>query len=261
MAADIERERAIAFPERRDHGVPARPGVGEAVQEDDVARHRIRIMTAIDTYLLLRAFCDELARCGMEHACTAPGSRNTPIVLSLVRQPRIHSWSHLDERCAGFFALGAAKRSGRPGGRDLHLGHGGGQPGAGGDRGPSRARAADRAHRGPPAGAARGRRRPDDRPAEALRRRRQVVLRGRSARCDAGFAALDPHAGLSRLLDRRPGSAGPRPPELPAARAARSRRGPSRRRHRARRRPTVRDARRAGAGSAHRRALIPPGGW
>jgi 2-succinyl-5-enolpyruvyl-6-hydroxy-3-cyclohexene-1-carboxylate synthase len=71
-------------------------------------------MTATDTYLLLRAFCDELARCGMEHACTAPGSRSTPIVLSLVREPRIRCWSHLDERCAGFFALGAAKRSGRP---------------------------------------------------------------------------------------------------------------------------------------------------
>jgi 2-succinyl-5-enolpyruvyl-6-hydroxy-3-cyclohexene-1-carboxylate synthase len=72
------------------------------------------IMTATDTYLLLRAFCDELARCGMEHACTAPGSRNTPIVLSLVRERRLRSWSHLDERCAGFFALGAAKMSGRP---------------------------------------------------------------------------------------------------------------------------------------------------
>src|SRR6516165_7730446 len=71
-------------------------------------------MTATDTYRLLRAFCDELARCGLQHACTAPGSRCTPIVLSLVREPRIHSWSHLDERCAGFFALGAAKHSGRP---------------------------------------------------------------------------------------------------------------------------------------------------
>ena len=30
-------------------------------------------MTATDTYLLLRAFCDELARCGMEHACTVAG--------------------------------------------------------------------------------------------------------------------------------------------------------------------------------------------
>ena len=71
-------------------------------------------MTATDTYLLLRAFCDELARCGMEHACTAPGSRSTPIVLSLVRETRIRCWSHLDERCAAFFALGAAKRSRRP---------------------------------------------------------------------------------------------------------------------------------------------------
>jgi 2-succinyl-5-enolpyruvyl-6-hydroxy-3-cyclohexene-1-carboxylate synthase len=71
-------------------------------------------MTVTDTYMLLRAFCDELARCGVEHACTSPGSRCTPIVLSLVREPRIRCWSHIDERCAGFFALGAAKASGRP---------------------------------------------------------------------------------------------------------------------------------------------------
>src|SRR5690348_15309400 len=71
-------------------------------------------MTAIDTYLLLRAFCDELARCGMRQACTAPGSRCAPLVLSLVREPRIECLSHVDERCAGFFALGAAKASGRP---------------------------------------------------------------------------------------------------------------------------------------------------
>jgi 2-succinyl-5-enolpyruvyl-6-hydroxy-3-cyclohexene-1-carboxylate synthase len=71
-------------------------------------------MTATDTYLLLRALCDELSRCGLEHACTSPGSRSTPIVLSLVREPNIRCWSHIDERCAGFFALGAAKASGRP---------------------------------------------------------------------------------------------------------------------------------------------------
>jgi 2-succinyl-5-enolpyruvyl-6-hydroxy-3-cyclohexene-1-carboxylate synthase len=71
-------------------------------------------MTATDTYLLLRAFCDELARCGLEQACTSPGSRNTPLLLSLAREPRIRTWSHLDERCAGFFALGAAKATNRP---------------------------------------------------------------------------------------------------------------------------------------------------
>ena len=71
-------------------------------------------MTATDTYLLLRAFCDELARCGVEDACTSPGSRSAPLVLSLVREPRIRCWSHIDERCAAFFALGAAKVAGRP---------------------------------------------------------------------------------------------------------------------------------------------------
>jgi 2-succinyl-5-enolpyruvyl-6-hydroxy-3-cyclohexene-1-carboxylate synthase len=71
-------------------------------------------MTALDSYLLLRALVDEFARSGMEHACTCPGSRNTPIVLSLVRDGRIRCWSHVDERSAGFFALGAAKASGRP---------------------------------------------------------------------------------------------------------------------------------------------------
>ena len=35
-------------------------------------------------------------------------------MLSLVREPRIRCWSHIDERCSGFFALGAAKASGRP---------------------------------------------------------------------------------------------------------------------------------------------------
>lgn len=70
--------------------------------------------TATDTYLLLRAFCDELARCGVTDACTSPGSRSTPLVLSLAREPRLRSWSHVDERVAGFFAVGLAKQTRRP---------------------------------------------------------------------------------------------------------------------------------------------------
>jgi 2-succinyl-5-enolpyruvyl-6-hydroxy-3-cyclohexene-1-carboxylate synthase len=67
-----------------------------------------------DTYVLLRAFVDELARCGAADACTSPGSRNAPLVLSLARERRLRCHSHIDERCAGFFALGLAKATGRP---------------------------------------------------------------------------------------------------------------------------------------------------
>src|SRR5271165_5723620 len=71
-------------------------------------------MTSTDQYTLLRAFVDELVRCGMRAACTSPGSRCAPLVLSLAREERLRCFSHVDERCAGFFALGMAKASGRP---------------------------------------------------------------------------------------------------------------------------------------------------
>src|SRR5918997_3235132 len=67
-----------------------------------------------DTYLGLRAFADELARCGVRHVCTSPGSRSTPLVLSLAREPELVATSHLDERCGGFFGLGIAKATGMP---------------------------------------------------------------------------------------------------------------------------------------------------
>ncbi len=69
---------------------------------------------AIDTYTLLGAFVDELARCGLRDACTSPGSRCTPLVLTLAREQRLRCHSHVDERCAGFFAVGLAKASALP---------------------------------------------------------------------------------------------------------------------------------------------------
>src|SRR3954449_2476294 len=66
------------------------------------------------TYAPLQALVDELARCGMTHAVTAPGSRNAPLALVLAGDPRLHAVSVLDERSAGFVALGMARASGRP---------------------------------------------------------------------------------------------------------------------------------------------------
>jgi 2-succinyl-5-enolpyruvyl-6-hydroxy-3-cyclohexene-1-carboxylate synthase len=70
--------------------------------------------SATDTYKLLGAFVDELVRCGMRDACSSPGSRSTPLVLSLAREQRLRCYSHIDERCSGFFAVGLAKASRLP---------------------------------------------------------------------------------------------------------------------------------------------------
>jgi 2-succinyl-5-enolpyruvyl-6-hydroxy-3-cyclohexene-1-carboxylate synthase len=66
------------------------------------------------TYAPLQVFVEELYRCGMRHAVTSPGSRNAPLALTLAAQEGVEAVSVLDERSAGFVALGMAKASGRP---------------------------------------------------------------------------------------------------------------------------------------------------
>lgn len=66
------------------------------------------------TYGPLVAFADELARLGLALAVTSPGSRNAPIALSLAGTAGVPAVSVLDERCAAFFAVGAARASARP---------------------------------------------------------------------------------------------------------------------------------------------------
>jgi 2-succinyl-5-enolpyruvyl-6-hydroxy-3-cyclohexene-1-carboxylate synthase len=66
------------------------------------------------TYAPLQALADELARCGMTHAVTCPGSRNAPLIYALAETDALEAVSVLDERSAGFLALGIAKASGRP---------------------------------------------------------------------------------------------------------------------------------------------------
>ena len=63
---------------------------------------------------LASAFVEELARGGLRHAVVSPGSRSTPLALALWREPAIEVTVIVDERSAGFFALGAAQASGEP---------------------------------------------------------------------------------------------------------------------------------------------------
>ena len=60
-------------------------------------------MPGTDTYLCLRAFVDELVRCGLRDACTSPGSRSTPLALTFAWDSRLRSTSHIDERSGSFF--------------------------------------------------------------------------------------------------------------------------------------------------------------
>ena len=57
---------------------------------------------------------DELVRGGVTDAVVCPGSRSTPLALALAANDWLRVHVLLDERSAGFFALGIAQASGRP---------------------------------------------------------------------------------------------------------------------------------------------------
>ena len=63
---------------------------------------------------LLRAFAGELVAAGVRDAVICPGSRSAPLALALRATPGLRVRVLLDERAAGFFALGMARTSRRP---------------------------------------------------------------------------------------------------------------------------------------------------
>lgn len=63
---------------------------------------------------MVAAFVARLRAAGVSQAVIAPGSRSTPLTLAFARDPGIRGWLHLDERSAGYFALGLARELGQP---------------------------------------------------------------------------------------------------------------------------------------------------
>ncbi len=64
-----------------------------------------------------RAVVDELVRCGTQHLVLSPGSRSAPLAFAAYDQAaagRLTLHTRLDERTAGFLALGLARTSRRP---------------------------------------------------------------------------------------------------------------------------------------------------
>ncbi len=63
---------------------------------------------------LLRELAAHLAAGGLEQVVVSPGARNAPVLMALAAQPGVELFSVLDERGAGFFALGLARASAKP---------------------------------------------------------------------------------------------------------------------------------------------------
>jgi len=61
--------------------------------------------------LWCRAIAEELKRAGVKYVVLCPGSRNSPLLLALHTQFSDACLSHIDERSAGFIALGLARAS------------------------------------------------------------------------------------------------------------------------------------------------------
>ena len=65
-------------------------------------------------YLACRSLFEGLVAAGISDAVVSPGSRSMPLALTVDATAGLRTWVRIDERSAGYFALGLAKGSGRP---------------------------------------------------------------------------------------------------------------------------------------------------
>jgi 2-succinyl-5-enolpyruvyl-6-hydroxy-3-cyclohexene-1-carboxylate synthase len=66
------------------------------------------------SYAYTTRFFAALAQAGLRHVVVSPGSRSTPLAISARWQPSLRCWVQIDERSAGFFALGLARATREP---------------------------------------------------------------------------------------------------------------------------------------------------
>jgi 2-succinyl-5-enolpyruvyl-6-hydroxy-3-cyclohexene-1-carboxylate synthase len=78
------------------------PDPGEAVRAEN------------PSHALALVVVDELARCGVTDTVLAPGSRSAALAMALHDDPRVRLHVEVDERSAGFLAIGLGRASGRP---------------------------------------------------------------------------------------------------------------------------------------------------
>ena len=83
------------------------PGIGQTVGS-------LFVTTAPSTAAFCRDLLSGIADAGVTHIFVSPGSRNTPLTIAAIGEPRITDISIRDERSAGFMALGLAKITGLP---------------------------------------------------------------------------------------------------------------------------------------------------